>query len=774
MLTESLTTTLSTEVLTYHPEGPPVSFEVTVHNISRTFASFQLELSAAGADAQAAPTWYRVAPEVSSKIPAGARTRFQVDLLAIPPVPSGFTGTMNLNVRVFSLELRNEDRRVLRLVIEGSSRLPPRLVMPNRNFQTYPSSTVEIPLQVQNLNRQAVDVTLALQGLPLAWLPDGAEKQLHLPAGKEVDVQFVCQLPQPAMAAKGSYNLLIEATQAQTMAVQTEATLTVLPQGHVVLSCDRPQATLPPEPRRWRNPAVAIATYDLQVSNQSNGNQQVQTTVAYEDRREQQRLEAAMAAADAGAAAAEAVIPSPADPLAAEGAALAAIDDLAATPWRPQLMVAPADRPLEPGGMAPLTLTVGRRLPWLGWPRRQRLEVQGALGDPTVEFRQAQQTLELEVFPIIPFWLQIFSSVTGVLLVLLLWWLYANQGHRGTINSLRFSGQGEELLSASDDQSLRRWRVDNREITGRRQLIRTDKAVRVAQYRPVDNNQLWAGFENGDIQGWDLLLNREYTLSFNKDDRIFDLALPYQGKSLLSGHGSGLVLEWDITPGQTPLTQSQPQRGFELGFAIQSMALVGSGQRHLAVAGRFNRLVLLDLEAGVIQPFSNYPSGDGNEYILDVATAADKPDLLVAADNQGRMSVWDVSNCLPAAKGINGEGTGTLSGQPCELIDDWLTGHGGLPVRSVALSADGCYLVSGGDDDRVMLWPLNSKGRRRSDAQEGQRLRNVRRPVTAVDVLQTPRRLLVAYGLENGWVKVRSRAIRATNLPPGECSTSSP
>jgi WD40 repeat protein len=221
---------------------------------------------------------------------------------------------------------------------------------------------------------------------------------------------------------------------------------------------------------------------------------------------------------------------------------------------------------LAPGDTESLTLTVCRRLPWLGWPRRRRIQVAATLGDPTVEFRQAQQTLELDVFPVIPFWLQIFSSVTGLLLLLLLWWFYANQGHQGTINSLNFSGQGEELLSASDDQSLRRWRVDGREIIGRRQLIRTNKAVRVAQYRPVDNNQLWVGFENGDIQGWDLLLDREYTLSFNKDDRTFDLALPRQGKTLLSGHGSGQVLEWDITPGQTPLTQSQPQLGICPGF----------------------------------------------------------------------------------------------------------------------------------------------------------------------------------------------------------------
>ncbi|MGD1907548.1 MAG: hypothetical protein ACFB0C_16390 [Leptolyngbyaceae cyanobacterium] len=771
MLTESLTTTLSTEVLTYHPEGPPVSFEVTVHNTSSTFASFQLELTAAGAETQAAPDWYRVAPEVSSKIPAGARTRFQVDLLAIPPVPSGFSGTMNLNVRVFSLELRNEDRRVLRLAIQGSSRLPPRLVMPNRSFQTYPSSSLEIPLQVQNLNRQAVDVTLNLQGLPLAWFPDGVEKHLHLPAGKETDVQFVCQLPQPAKAPKGSYDILIEAKQPQTMAVQTEATLTVLPQGHVVLDCPQPKATLPPEPKRWRNPAVAIASFDLQASNQSNGDQQLQTAATYESRREQQQLDALTAPDPEALGIAVELEPQPVVPENPEEIAEPSPN------WQPRLAVDPAECTLAPGEARSLTLTVCRRLPWLGWPRRQRIQVQGALSDPTVDFRQTQSTLDLEIFPVIPFWLQIFSGVASLVLVLLLWWFYANQGHRNTINSLSFSGQGEELLSASDDQSLRRWRIDHREIVGRRQLIRTDKAVRVAQYRPVDNNQLWVGFENGDIKGWDLLLDREYSLSFNRDDRIFDLALPNQGQILLSGHGSGQVLAWDVSS-LAPLTQSEPLDSIDLGFAIQSMTLLGPAQSHLAVAGRFNRLTLVNLSGGAALNFSNYPSGDGNQYILDVATASQKPNLLAVADNQGRMSLWNVSNCLPTGSNLEAEAESPIlnnsNNRPCELIDDWLTGHGGEPVRTVALSADGCYLVSGGDDGRVMLWPLNSQGRRRSDAQEGQRLKTFRQPVTAVDVLQTPRRVLVAYGLDNGTVKVQSRRIRASNLPPGECSTSSP
>jgi hypothetical protein len=52
------------------------------------------------------------------------------------------------------------------------------------------------------------------------------------------------------------------------------------------------------------------------------------------------------------------------------------------------------------------------------------------------------------------------------------------------------------------------------------------------------------------MQGWDLQTRRTYTLAFNRDDRVFDIVLPWGGRRLISGHGSGLVLEWDITPGQ--------------------------------------------------------------------------------------------------------------------------------------------------------------------------------------------------------------------------------
>ncbi|MEB3267044.1 MAG: hypothetical protein VKJ09_00740, partial [Leptolyngbya sp.] len=615
MQTDVLTTTLSTEVLTFRPDGEPASFEVTVHNTSNTFASFQVELAAAGVDAEVAPTWYRVAPAVSSKIPGGARTRFQVSILAVPPVPSGFNGTMNLTLQVSSLELRQSDRQILRLVVEGSSRLPPRLTVPTPVLYGHPQEEVPIPVQVQNLNRQAVDVHLRLTGIPTAWLPDGYEKPLHLRSGETTTVTFRCVLPEPSAAPSGEYALTLTAEQAQTLAVTAPAHLTIRPQGHVTLTCTPAEATLPPQPGRWWNPGVATTTYELTFSNHSNGDQPIQATARYRRERDNRALVAAPPALASGETAEP---PS-------ESAAM--VDDPALAPPDPHplgeeepprrgptLHMSPTTATVPRGGSIPLQLTVGRPLPLLGWPRRKQIQVQGAIAQGDVPLRQGEPVLDLRIFPVVPFWLQLLAGAVGIVAALVLWWYFFQRGHQGTVNSVTFEGSGQELLSASDDQTLRRWAIRKGRLRGRREVIKTDKAIRVARYRPVNNDQIWVGYENGDIQGWDVHTRRTYTLSFNRDDRVFDIALPWNGRRLISGHGSGFVLEWDITPGQTPLSQTEPARGFDVQFAIQALALAGVDQQQLIVAGRFNRLVMLDLPTEQLQPL-NYPQGDGNQYI---------------------------------------------------------------------------------------------------------------------------------------------------------------
>ncbi|MHC5720863.1 MAG: hypothetical protein ACYTX0_54800, partial [Nostoc sp.] len=114
------------------------SFHITVDNDSEQFASFQLEVLAAGASPSSGHLWYRLSPEVSAAKPPGSSTDFQI-IIFNSPIP-GFVGTVNLTVRIFSPQLRQERRLIVRLNIESDNR--PQLVAVDllaRQIQVSPS-----------------------------------------------------------------------------------------------------------------------------------------------------------------------------------------------------------------------------------------------------------------------------------------------------------------------------------------------------------------------------------------------------------------------------------------------------------------------------------------------------------------------------------------------------------------------------------------------------------------------------------------------------------
>ncbi|NEQ33107.1 MAG: hypothetical protein F6K04_19265, partial [Leptolyngbya sp. SIO4C5] len=645
-MSKQISTEVSTQVLHYEPGGSPVSFEVVVYNDSPEFATFQLELSAAGADNQPQQDWYRIAPSVSSKLPSGDRARFTVEIVSIPPIPGGFTGTMNLTVRVFSLELRDEDRQVLRLVIQGSGILSPKLTMPTRQFKVYPDSQLEMSVDIYNPNRQSADITVVIDGIQPSWFPDGAEKRLHLRAGETANTTFLCQIPAPTKAPSQVYPFTVQAAQPSAQPGQIQGSLSVLPMGFTEFQYVPLRQQIPSEPGRWRNPRHSFTRYQITCANQSNVVQQIETDAHYQDPREERRRQ--LAEADRAEMTADLFQDQNQGETKAEP-----IDEPALPPLKNALIVQPNPAQVAVGDRDELHLEVYRRLPWLGWPRRKRLQIQ-AKADSDLELRQNKQVLELDVYPVVPFWLQLLVGVAGLLLVGLVWWWLAHRGHTGPVNSVQISGRADEAVSASDDQTLRLWQVEGRSLSADQVLYKGDKAIRVVRYRPVDNNWIWAGFENGDIQGWNLLSNQQFFYSYRQDDRVFDLALSRDSRSLFSGHGSGLVLQWDTSPASLSATRSEPDRGFEVDFAVQSLALVGPQEDHLAIAGRYNQLVLLDLAEESFRGV-DYRSGSSNDYIFSLATALEKPNLLATADNRGYITLWNLTACL-------------TSDSPCEIV----------------------------------------------------------------------------------------------------------
>ncbi|MEO0433625.1 MAG: WD40 repeat domain-containing protein [Cyanobacteria bacterium J06656_5] len=695
---KQILTQLSTH--TVHLGAGNDQFEVMVNNLSDRFATFALELSASGVARQTTPDWYRLTPDLSAKIPAGDRVNFVVNILEVPPIPGGFTGKMNLNVNVTCLELGEEDRQLVNLVVAGSGVIPPTLKVPITDLQAVSGDLLEIPLQIYNANRNTANIRLALKGLPKAWLTEGHERRLQVASQGSAHGLFLCQ---PPMASEARvYPFYIEASQAEAPVVQQSGTLTVLPTGWVEFTCTADEADSAESTIKENKPV----RYTLQLNNQSNVRQAVAMTLNRVDIPWYKKVWARVRR------------PRP------------------ASTTSHTLQLSPAQVELKAGDIAKMELTLSPVSPWLGWQQRQQFQLRPQLQQ--TEMRPPTQTVELLTNPKIPFWVQCLGI--GSLSIAAMIAIYWPSGHRGPVNSVQFDGQANAIISGADDHTLHRWQVSPK-LRDMATLKDTDKAIRVVRYRPRNNDLLAAGLENGEIQLWDFLSRQPpKSLVFQKDDRVFDLRFSHDSQSLFSAHGSGLILRWAIDELTDLSEDTIPKQRHQFGFAIQAIAPITytsqNQQTHLlAVGGRFNRLVLWDFETDQQQTL-DYPQGDPNHYLFSLDTADANPTRLATADNQGRITLWDLDKCLKDST--------------CRPSDQWENGHQGKPVNTVALSKNACYLVSGGDDGRVMLWSLNTLGQVMTHKQ----LAHFKKPVNSVDILQQDKALLVVSGSDTHRVKL--------------------
>jgi WD40 repeat protein len=776
---KQITTEISSRQVTLNASQPVAMFEVTVFNDSDRFASFQLKLVAAGVSTHDRQSWYRLMPSVSSKIPAGDCVRFQVEIFALPPIAQQFRGAIDLTVEATSRELPNQfDRQPLRLIAEGFQGEPPDLTLTASSLQAQPGERVAIIGQLYNPTAVALDITLRLQGLADSWFPDGTQQLLTLPAGKLQRVTFTGEIPPPMQAPSRTYALQLEAT-GRFPTVITPGQLDIRPAGQLLFNCDPLEASIPEHLGRWQNPTQGTASFMLELNNQTNLEPAVQ--IGVKDLQVQRRWFWQQPVPEEH--------PDP-------------------TQLPPGVFLGELPSALPMGDHA-LPLQIERSLPWLGWARVQHFEVTAQVADLPTPLDPDRHTLKVHLFPVIPFWLQLMGALLALGWGTLAWFLLSDPGHRGPVNSVQFSGQGTEVLSGSDDQTIRRWRVQNQALQTQNRIGDLNKAVRVVRYRPVNNDQMAIGFENGEIQVANLITGQRSRLTPDKDDRVFDLVFSRDARTLYSGHGSGLVRQWDLTgqkaaggaewldeepappeKGRGSTSQkfidsfsntalpTTPQQAYDTEFAIQAMALVGNADRYLAIAGRYNRWVLLDTrqsgkstpiplaaKAAIAKPGKPatakpdpvrevlYPfSGSSTDYITSLSAAEQQPNLLAMADTQGHISLWDTQRCV--------ENRG-----PCTVIDQPWLGHGGSPVRAVALSANGCFLASAGEDGQVKLWPLDGQGARRSSALEGRVLERANQPLNAVDVVQTRDSVWVTSGGNDSRVRLSRVPLEGGDQP---------
>lgn len=682
------------------------SFPVVVINDSNQFASFQIELIAAGADTQEIGyEWYTISPDVSVKIPPGDLVEFLVAIVE-PPI-AGFSGIMNITVKAFSIELREENREVLRINLqEGAGRSLLKLEVPAHKLQGIPLDTLEIPILISNPSQQNTNVTLSCVNLPESWFLKGNSQQFQLKPGAQLTTSFTCTLPFNQDAIAKVYPFTIKVSHTNGLPSQLQSNLEVLPKGSLTVIYPSKLQTIPakrPWKLWWKFWATSPAIFSLTADNDSNLPQQIDFEIENVDSSDYEDF---------------------------------------------SFEVTPNNVEIAPFSKTDLTLQIDKDRPWIGKSQKLNLLVKANWQDTRINTIDEVQTIEVIIKPVV--------SILGLIIFLAIiifffGWLSGFNPenpfppHKSAVTSIQYDGTGNHAISSSNDHTIRQWNV-----TGLYQpftkydlgiLTESKKAIRTVRYRPVNNDLVAAGLENGEIQILDTQSPNKpllATFSNQNDDRVFGLEYTLDGRNLFSGHGSGTVLRWDL---QNLFTNppNQPSQTKKFDFAINAIALVGQDDSTLAIAGRYNQLLLWNWVNNTVKTIPYTNKGGQDDYIQSIDVPDRKRNLLATSDNQGYIAIWDLSTCLQ-------------SDRPCQLVEGWQESHHGKAVRSVAFSNQGCYLVSGGDDGETKIWTLNPNGKRTASDINGKSLEKANSPISAVDIHLESKDILILSGTTEGRV----------------------
>lgn len=292
------------------------------------------------------------------------------------------------------------------------------------------------------------------------------------------------------------------------------------------------------------------------------------------------------------------------------------------------------------------------------------------------------------------------------------------EGHENVVSAALFSDDGERLISASWDKSLRVWDMKSARSTatlsghrdwvlaialspdGERIVSASQREIRVwdantfellTEYPGLggaavnsvafseDARQLATGGRDGTVKLWQVGDANPSKIFKGFDCWVHCVAFSADNKTLAAGTRTGRIRLFDLTDGAD-------KAAIEGHDGRQVLSLAASPKFNLlASAGYDQTIKIWDLASGREQAQLT-----GHKGIVTAVAWSPDGKLLASGDRHGPIKLWDMAN-----------GNRLITTLPGHS-DDRL----GFSVTALAFSPDGRWLASGSYDKTLKLWTL--------------------------------------------------------------------
>jgi WD40 repeat protein/DNA-binding Xre family transcriptional regulator len=244
------------------------------------------------------------------------------------------------------------------------------------------------------------------------------------------------------------------------------------------------------------------------------------------------------------------------------------------------------------------------------------------------------------------------------------------QGHSSWVQCLAFSPDGEILASGSNDQTVRLWDTN----TGQCLKILSGHTNRVIFVSFTPDQQIVTASEDQTVRVWNVDTEQCLQIITTHINWVLSVALSPDGRTLVTASDGEKVKFWDLASGECIKTLP--------GYSSYVWAVVFSPDGKTLATGSEDKTVKLwDFITGeCLQTL--------HEHSDRVWLVAFNPDgqSLVSVDENQTMKLWDLhtGQCLRTVDGYS----------------NW--------ILSVAFSPDGQLMATGSEDQQVRLWDVNT------------------------------------------------------------------